>query len=202
MKKFSFVLRVVSGVAVLAISLSGCTQQRTSGTSGNNPVSAPVAGTARIVYINTDTLMNQYLLAIELNEAFLKKQEERRTELNVKAKSLDQEVNEFQRKLQNNGFLSEARAIDARDKLVVKQENLRRLQEELIEKTAREQSELNKQLFDKLTVFLAEYNKEKGFDIVLSTQLGGNVLFAVDGYDITKDVVNRLNEDYKKNGGK
>lgn len=202
MKKFSFVLRVVSGVAVLAISLTGCTQQRTSGTSGNNPVPAPVAGTARIVYINTDTLMNQYLLAIELNEAFLKKQEERRTELNVKAKSLDQEVNEFQRKLQNNGFLSEARAIDARDQLVVKQENLRRLQEELIEKTAREQSELNKQLFDKLTVFLAEYNKEKGFDIVLSTQLGGNVLFAVDGYDITKDVVNRLNEDYKKNGGK
>ena len=156
----------------------------------------------RIVYINTDTLMNQYLLAIELNEAFLKKQEERRTELNVKAKSLDQEVNEFQRKLQNNGFLSEARAIDARDQLVVKQENLRRLQEELIDKTAREQSELNKQLFDKLTVFLSEYNKEKGFDIVLSTQLGGNVLFAVDGYDITKDVVNRLNADYKKNGGK
>ncbi len=146
--------------------------------------------------------MNQYLLAIELNEAFLKKQEERRTELNVKAKSLDQEVNEFQRKLQNNGFLSEARAIDARDQLVVKQENLRRLQEELIDKTAREQSELNKQLFDKLTVFLTEYSKEKGFDIVLSTQLGGNVLFAVNGYDITKEVVNRLNEDYKKNSSK
>ena len=118
------------------------------------------------------------------------------------AKSLDQEVNEFQRKLQNNGFLSEARAIDARDQLVVKQENLRRLQEELIDKTAREQSELNKQLFDKLTVFLTEYSKEKGFDIVLSTQLGGNVLFAVNGYDITKEVVNRLNEDYKKNSSK
>lgn len=202
MKKFSFVLSVVSGIALFAISFSACTQQRTAGTSGTNQSVAPQHGTARIVYINTDTLMNQYLLAIELNEAFLKKQEERRTELNVKAKSLDQEVNEFQRKLQNNGFLTEARAIDARDQLVVKQENLRRLQEELIEKTAREQGELNKQLFDKLTVFLTEYNKEKGFDIVLSTQLGGNVLFAVDGYDITQDVVNRLNEDYKKNNGK
>ncbi len=76
------------------------------------------------------------------------------------------------------------------------------MQEELIDKTAREQSELNKQLFDKLTVFLTEYSKEKGFDIVLSTQLGGNVLFAVNGYDITKEVVNRLNEDYKKNSSK
>ena len=202
MKKFSFVSNAVSGIAVFVILFSGCMQQQTSRNSDSDNVSAPNTGVARIVYINTDTLMNQYLLAIELNEAFLKKQEERRTELNVKAKSLDQEVNEFQRKLQNNGFLSEARAIDARDQLVVKQENLRRLQEELIDKTAREQSELNKQLFDKLTVFLTEYSKEKGFDIVLSTQLGGNVLFAVNGYDITKEVVNRLNEDYKKNSSK
>ena len=144
--------------------------------------------------------MNNYLLAIELNEAFLKKQEERRTELNVKAKSLDQEANEFQRKLQNGGFLSEARAIDARDQLLVKQENLRRLQQEMIDKTAREQNELNKQLYDKLTSFLKKYNEEKGFDIVLSTQLGGNVLYAVNGFDITRDVVDRMNEEYKNSG--
>ncbi len=172
-------------------------QQAANGSKTGESKAASGSGT-KIVYINTDTLMTQYLLAIELNEAFLKTQEERRTELNVKAKSLDQEATEFQRKLENNGFLSEARAIDARDKLLVKQENLRRLQEDMIAKTAREQNDLNKQLFEKLTTFLKGYNKEKGFDIVLSTQLGGNVLFAVDGYDITQDVVARLNEEYKK----
>ena len=150
MRKFSFVCALMSSVVVLAIVFSSCTQKQQTVSSVSD---APVANAkvARIVYINTDTLMSQYLLAIELNEAFLKTQEERRTELNVKAKSLDQEANEFQRKLQNNGFLTEARAIEARDQLIVKQENLRRLQEEMIEKTAREQSELNKQLFDKLT---------------------------------------------------
>ena len=202
MRKFSFVWTLVLGIAVLAIGFSSCTQKQQSASSDQGV--APVANTkvARIVYINTDTLMSQYLLAIELNEAFLKKQEERRTELNVKAKALDQEANEFQRKLQNNGFLTEARAIEARDKLLVKQESLRRLQEEMIEKTAREQGELNKQLFDKLTSFLEVFNKVKGFDIVLSTQLGGNVLFAVDGFDITKEVVDGLNEEYKKANAK
>lgn len=201
MRKFSFVCALMSSVVVLAIVFSSCTQKQQTVSSVSD---APVANAkvARIVYINTDTLMSQYLLAIELNEAFLKTQEERRTELNVKAKSLDQEANEFQRKLQNNGFLTEARAIEARDQLIVKQENLRRLQEEMIEKTAREQSELNKQLFDKLTAFLKVFNKEKGFDIVLSTQLGGNVLFAVEGYDITKEVVDGLNAEYKKESGK
>ena len=160
-----------------------------------------VAGTAdatKIVYINTDTLLNNYQLAVELNEAFLKKQEDRRTELNIKAKAIDQEGTEFQRKLQNNGFISEARAIEARDQLLVKQENFRRLQQEMMDKASREQSELNKQLFDEITNFLKEYNKEKGFSIVLSTQLGGNVLYAEDGFDITKEIVDRLNANYKK----
>ena len=135
---------------------------------------------------------------LKLNTSFLKKQEDRRTELNIKAKAIDQEGTEFQRKLQNNGFISEARAIEARDQLLVKQENFRRLQQEMMDKASREQSELNKQLFDEITNFLKEYNKEKGFSIVLSTQLGGNVLYAEDGFDITKEIVDRLNANYKK----
>ena len=118
--------------------------------------------------------------------------------MNIKAKAIDQEGTEFQRKLQNNGFISEARAIEARDQLLVKQENFRRLQQEMMDKASRELSELNKQLFDEITNFLKEYNKEKGFSIVLSTQLGGNVLYAEDGFDITKEIVDRLNANYKK----
>ena len=118
--------------------------------------------------------------------------------MNIKAKAIDQEGTEFQRKLQNNGFISEARAIEARDQLLVKQENFRRLQQEMMDKASREQSELNKQLFDEITNFLKEYNKEKGFSIVLSTQLGGNVLYAEYGFDITKEIVDRLNANYKK----
>ena len=155
-----------------------------------------------VAYINVDSLLLQYQFAVDANEALMRKQEDARLKINTQARKLQADMEEFQRKLENNGFLSEARAIDARDQLLVKSENFRRLQEDMIAETAREQNELNKQLFDKLTNFLKEYNKEKGFDIVLSTQLGGNVLFAVDGFDITNDVVNRLNEEYKKEKGK
>lgn len=95
MKTLSIVLNVVLGMSILAVSLSGCTPKNAPEASARVSTPAGNNGAARIVYINTDTLMNKYLLAIELNEAFLKKQEERRTELNVKAKSLDEEANEF-----------------------------------------------------------------------------------------------------------
>lgn len=203
MKNLSIVLNAVLLVAVIVLYVLYFSNRQSAeaGVALSNDGDGSAVAT-KIVYINTDTLMNNYLLAVELNEAFLKKQEERRTELNVKAKSLDQEANEFQRKLQNNGFLSEARAIDARDQLLVKQENLRRLQQEMIDKTAREQSDLNKKLLEEITNFLQEYNKEKGFSIVLSTQVGGNVLYAENGFDITRDVVKLLNEKYKKENGK
>ena len=197
MKNLSIVLNVVLFVAVIVLYVLYFSGHKSPETAMTSKV-ACTADATKIVYINTDTLLNNYQLAVELNEAFLKKQEDRRTELNIKAKAIDQEGTEFQRKLQNNGFISEARAIEARDQLLVKQENFRRLQQEMMDKASREQSELNKQLFDEITNFLKEYNKEKGFSIVLSTQLGGNVLYAEDGFDITKEIVDRLNANYKK----
>lgn len=198
MKNLSVVLNVVLLVAVGILYVLYFVGHGGSAQSGNSGVEQSAKSAANIVYINTDTLLTNYMLSIELNEAFLKRQEERRTELNIKAKELDQQAKEFQRKLENNGFISRARAEDAQRELMMKEQKLQQLQQEMSDKMMREQSELNKKLFDSITTFLAEYNKEKGYEIVLSTTLGGNVLFAQQGYDITKDVVSLLNAQYQK----
>ena len=98
----------------------------------------------------------------------------------------------------NNGFISAERAEAARQDLLEKNQKLQQLQQEMTEKMMKEQSELNKKLFESITNFLTEYNKEKGYEIVLSTVVAGNVLYAADGFDITQDVVKGLNEQYKR----
>lgn len=197
MKNLSVVLNVVLLIAVGVLYVLHFTGRKSSEMTGQT-VDKEAASETEIVYINTDTLMSHYLLAMELNEAFMKKQEDRRTELNIKAKDLDREANDFQRKLQNNGFISEARATEARDQILGKQQKLQQLQQEMTDKMMREQNELNKRLFDSVTSFLGEYNKEKGYNIILSTTLGGNVLFAQDGFDITGEVVKGLNANYNE----
>lgn len=198
MKNLSIVLNVILLVAVCVLFVLHFSDRCSGETTEQNTTNGENTDATKVVYVNTDTLLSNYLLSVELNEAFLKKQEERRTELNVKAKTLDQEANEFQRKLQNNGFISEARAVDARDQLLVKQQNLQKLQQEMTDKMMREQNDVNKKLFESITAFLAEYNKTNGFNIVLSTTLGGNVLYAQPGYDITSEVLKGLNAGYKK----
>ena len=184
---------IIAGAFTAMLAMGACNNATTTQNT-TAPTNSPITNSGKkIVYINTDSLMMKYNLAIKLNEEFLKKQEERRSELNIKARSFEQEAQEFQKKLQTNAFLSEQRAIEARDNVLVKEQNLQRLQQEMLDKMNTEQQEMTKKLFDKVTAFLKTYTAEKGYDMVLSTSVGGNVLFAVDGYDITNDVVSGLN---------
>ena len=59
-----------------------------------------------------------------------------------------------------------------------------------------ETAKYNKALHDSLQNFLADYNKSKKYDLIIS-KAGDNILLANAKYDITKEVVNGLNKRYK-----
>jgi len=196
MKNLSIGLNVLLLIAVIVLYVLHFSGNGKSSSSQGGV--ATVNADAKIVYINMDTLLNNYTQSRELNEAFLKKLEANRTELNIKVKNFDREAAEFRNKVENNGFMTRERAEQAQTDLMIKQQNLQKLQQEMTENAQREQMEINRKLYDAITNFLTEYNKEKGYQLILSTTLGGNVLFAQEGFDITNDVVNQLNEQYTK----
>lgn len=196
MKNLSIGLNVLLLIAVIVLYILHFSGNGKS--TSNQGGTATVNADAKIVYINMDTLLNNYTQSRELNEAFLKKLEANRTELNIKVKNFDREAAEFRNKVGNNGFMTRERAEQAQMDLMIKQQNLQKLQQEMTENAQREQMEINRKLYDAITNFLTEYNKAKGFQLILSTTLGGNVLFAQEGFDITNEVVSQLNEQYAK----
>ena len=196
MKNLSIGLNVLLLIAVIVLYILHFSGNGKS--TSNQGGTATVNADAKIVYINMDTLLNNYTQSRELNEAFLKKLEANRTELNIKVKNFDREAAECRNKVENNGFMTRERAEQAQMDLMIKQQNLQKLQQEMTENAQREQMEINRKLYDAITNFLTEYNKAKGFQLILSTTLGGNVLFAQEGFDITNEVVSQLNEQYAK----
>lgn len=196
MKNLSIGLNVLLLIAVIVLYILHFSGNGKS--TSNQGGTATVNADAKIVYINMDTLLNNYTQSRELNEAFLKKLEANRTELNIKVKNFDREAAEFRNKVENNGFMTRERAEQTQMDLMIKQQNLQKLQQEMTENAQREQMEINRKLYDAITNFLTEYNKAKGFQLILSTTLGGNVLFAQEGFDITNEVVSQLNEQYAK----
>ncbi|GHV65507.1 membrane protein [Bacteroidia bacterium] len=205
MKNYSIILQAVLFIAVIVLYILHFTYHL--GTANEEKILedgtlVPAAAASKVVYLNTDSLLSKYTLSIELNEAFLKKQEDRSTELNIKAKDIDRQANEYQKKLENNGFFTRERAEATRNDLLKKQYQLEQLRQEMTEKMMKEQSDLNKQLIENITNFLKEYNKGKGYDIILGTVMAGTVLYSETGFDITHEVIEKINEEYKKSSQK
>ncbi len=194
MNKFQTVLNVVLVAAVVALFVIVLTGEKTD-------VPATVVETSEVMpiaYLNVDSLLMTYTFALEANEKLLKKQEDARLKLNTKARTLQNEMADFQRKLENNAFLSRERAEKEQQRLLKKQQELQELEAKLTEEIMIENQKLNIQLADTVTNFLKEYNADGHFHIILSNTAKDNVLMAAEQYDITKEIVDALNTRYGK----
>ncbi len=135
----------------------------------------------------------KYTFSKDANEELIKQQEDSRLTLNVKARSLQNEMQEFQRKLENNAFLSRERAEQEHNRLLKKQQDLQELEQQLTEELLTQQQTMSARLRDTINVFLKEFNKDERYQMIISNTANDNIMYALDGYDITDEVVEALN---------
>ncbi|MDD2613083.1 MAG: OmpH family outer membrane protein, partial [Bacteroidales bacterium] len=151
-----------------------------------------------IAYINIDSLLQNYSYSKDLNEVLIRKRENAQATLTQKARQLDADMQEFQRKHENNAFLSEQSFKSQQQALVKKQQNLQQLEENLTQELVKEQQKMNEQLRDSIYKFLRSYNKDKKYQMIISNTMNDNIMIADPIYNITNDVVDALNSKYKK----
>lgn len=191
-------LALVAAVIVLFVMQCRNSKQCSSQTEGAI-VTTNTPGTGlNIAYINTDTLLLNYKLSRDLNEELLKKQEDSRTSLNEEVRVFEREMQDFRRKVENNGFLSRDRAEKEQQRLVSKEQELQELNGKLSNDLRIRQQEISIQLLDSISNYLVVYNKKANYDLIISTTVGGNVLYAKEALNITHAVLNELNRRYKK----
>jgi outer membrane protein len=162
------------------------------------PCSATVSDSARlpIAYINVDSLLINYQFAKDLNEELIRKTEDARMTLNSQAAALEKEVNEFQRKLQTNAFLSEDRAQQEANRLQKKKDALDQQNVSIQQDLAQQQAQMNARLGDTIRMVLKEYNDQKHFELIFSNTMYDNILIDFPKYDITNEVLAILNNRY------
>ena len=195
MKKTNFIL---NGFLALAIGLMFA---QCAGNNNASTTSAPVAGATgssnmKIAFVEIDSLLTKYNFWNDLSEQMLKKEENSRTTLNEKGKKLEAEVREFERKIQNNGYASRERAEQEQARLMKQQQELQELQQKLANDVAAENQKNSLELRDSINSFLNEYNKTKGYDLIISNTAFDNLLYGNPAYNITNEIVEGLNARY------
>ena len=192
MKKLSLLfLSVLTFVA--------CSNQKTD--TATAPEAAKLDGQSLmpIAVVNVDSILSQYTFAKESNEKLIKKQEDSRVNINTKARQLQNEMVDFQRKLENNAFLSRERAEQESRRLQQKEADLQQLDRQLSQELVAEQQKLSTQLRDSINAAIKALNKDNKYHLVLSTNsLNDNILYSAPEYDITDDVIEYLNTNYSK----
>jgi outer membrane protein len=195
MKQPSFIIGIVSLVAVAVLyflhffgnnrPVNEKVQQNVEYSSESQPL--------RIAYVKADSVILNYNLSQDLHDEFTKMQEAYNNEFGSKRKSFEQEAAAFQEKLQRGGFLTEQRAIQERDRLVGREQEIMKLDQELSGKLAEMQSANNQRILDSLLAYLEDYNLQKKYDYIFN---GADILIGKESDNITKEVLQALNARY------
>lgn len=199
MKNISLILNVVLLIAVIVLYVKVFNNNGNgAGSFKYNPGDSTAVGHLPIAYINIDSLLINYTFAKEANESLMKKQENSRLDLNTQARQLQSEMGEFQRKLENNAFLSRERAEKEQNRLLKKEQELQQMNGILTQQLVEAQQKMSEELRDTINSFLKEYNKDKKYEIILSNTASDNIMITNDGYDITLEIIELLNKRYEK----
>ena len=197
MKNLSIILNAIlfAAVAVLFYLVLSDGQGKTADETGETKIEE--VQEYPIAYVNMDTLLMEYEYARKLNEELLRKEESSRADFNEQARVFQEDMREFQRKVQNNGFLSLERAQNEERRLREKEQELQELNQQMSSELRRRQNEMNEELNDTIATFLKKYTNDHKYKLVLSNTMGDNVLYANKALNITERVVEELNKRYE-----
>ena len=195
----------MKSIKTFSIALCAAATMLTFTQCNNAPQQAPVVTQVvcdstpqlKIAYVDIDTLLTSYNLWIELNEEMIRKEENVRATLNEKAKSLQADYEDFERKLNNNAFVTRERAEAEQNRILKKREELEALQERLTNELAIENNKNSLLFRDSINAYIRDYNKEHGYNIILS-RIGDNILYIDYAMNITQDVIDGLNARHEK----
>ncbi|NLP59070.1 OmpH family outer membrane protein [Lutibacter sp. B1] len=163
-------------IVVFAILLASCTQ-------------------TKIAYIDVEVIMKDYKATKALEDKLKAKQE-------IMAKELDSLQGPFQLKVQK--YYQEAQRMSAQKRaeteqaLQQEQQFLQGKQQQASQELQKENQENSEAITKKVDSFVAEYAKTKGYKLILGTSGKGTVMYGDETLNVTKDILDILNEDFSK----
>jgi outer membrane protein len=173
-------------------------------TKYNPNATAPVVakdGVLKVACIDSDTLLAKYQYALDLQEELNKYKESQE-------KNYQQQVTKFQKDYQTylqtgeNMTLSQQQATEA--ELKQRSEKLSTLEAELTQKVLQKQMDANIELLNRIFAFVREYNAaNQQFDIIMRKTFNDSpTMYMNPAMDITDEIIEGLNEEYKSVKGK
>lgn len=197
MKRFASIL----GIAAMTVFASGCANTESSQNTQNAAETAETAAPkGAIVYFNLDRVLQEYDMANELRSVVETKVNSINQEVNRRGNKLEKDINAFRDKI-NKGLLTQSVAEQQSQKLAEQQNSFETYAAQKQQEVLEEQQVMMNQLADAINNYIAEFNADKKYAMIIATQgdiLSTPVVNADPELDITDDLLAGLNAAYVK----
>ena len=201
MKNISIVLSALLLAGLSLVSACNTNSKNAAPASGTTSTTA-ATGSGKIAYVNVDTLETRYELLKAKREEFKQRQEQMENELQSSYDQMQKDAQEVNKKAQAN-TLTQSEYEAAQKRLGQMQSSLETRKQALTDQLMKEQNDFNQDLKTRLDAFLADYNKTRHYDYILSYSAAGSAILLVNkDLDITRDVVDGMNASAKNDANK
>ncbi|MBO6078504.1 MAG: OmpH family outer membrane protein [Bacteroidaceae bacterium] len=185
----------VSTIVLSASMIMGFCQCSQSTDNATPQEQSPVAVSGlKIAYIDVDSLLANYAFYQDLSEEMMRKEENYRLVLKEEANKLDKDVQDFQKKVQNNVYSSRERAESEQNRLLKRQQSLQEKSDKYSQELLNESNANAQKVSEAVDNYVKEYNKTKGYNLIISK---ASLMFADESLNITSEVLDGLNAQYK-----
>ncbi|MBP6976862.1 MAG: OmpH family outer membrane protein [Bacteroidales bacterium] len=192
--KISFLLNAILLLALAVLYVLFFTERKAPG--GVDSKQGVISGSeVRVGYVDSDSILTHYTLAIEKSKELEIKGKNLETQLKSRQDQYEKDAAYFQDQVSQNK-LSEQSAQYIYNQLMEEQQKIYEMQNQFAAELADLEQQVNLMLLDSVTNFLERYNRVLNFDYILGDNPGSNLLLKNPKYNITDQVIQGLNHEY------
>lgn len=155
--------------------------------------SEAAAGSSQSVYVNIDTLLNNYSAFQDRQQEITARERAEDEKLRGRGKALEREIMALQQKAQA-GTMTPKDLQREEERLARKQQEFLADQESITRKLMEESSRINDDLQKEIISVIKELKTDGNYHLVFSYGTGSPLLAADEKLDITQAVLQKLNE--------
>ncbi len=193
-------LVTLAGVIILFVLYFTGSGNKNSSSSG--AIAKAKNGVISVAFVNNDSILSNYELVKKMRADLQAKGTRLEGEVASKQKAFEKDAAYFQEQVKKKA-ISDQSAQEIYGQLQQNQQVIYQLRDRYAAELQQSEMDMNVALIDSVMNFLKRYNDKYKFDYILGFTKGGNILYANDTLDVTKDVIKELNKAYlEKQGGK
>lgn len=205
MKNLNTIINIILGIAIIILFVLHFKGNSTSEIVTTNDSTAVVVmkpkianntllKDAKVVYVNADSISKLCLYYKELEKTIATKRKKLEDTYGGQMKNLEAEYLSYQ---QRGSTMTEEEMQKAQQSISMKKNQIDQNGAKMQQTLEKEVMNLNRNIEGKITKFMDQYAKSKGYRFILTYGGGSNLLYANDSLDVSFDVINGLNQQYK-----